>query len=168
MWKGIVGLVGELKQCEAAGATTAALAMAFVCIDTMAFLALPPTRDTQNRDDFVKWVDTYLTCHEEQPYQYRGLDVYGARCALLHAFGSEASFHDKFPDSKIFGYHDGGKHAVDTAVSERLVMIGTASFINDVVMAVERFGETCKADPELLARVEARLPKVLATFPAPQ
>lgn len=165
MWKGVSGLVAEIKQCEAAKATTAAVAMAFVCIDTMAFLALPPQRDKQGRADFISWVDTYLKAHEEQPYQYRGIDVYGARCALLHAFGSEVDYHQQYPDAKKFGYHDGGKHAYDPAQDEHLVIIGTASFLNNVVHAVGAFCEACKADPDLRARVESRLPKVLTTFP---
>jgi hypothetical protein len=154
MWNGVSGLIAEIKRCEGAGATTAAVAMAFVCIDTMAFLALPQGRDKQGRTDFIAWVDAYVKGHEDQPYQYRGLDVYGARCALLHAFGSEAD------------YHDGGKHAYDPAQDEHLVIIGTASFLNDIVHAVGAFCEACKADQDLRVRVESRLPKVLATFPA--
>lgn len=162
---GLVNLVNEIKKCEEAGATAAALAMAFICIDTMAFLSLPANRVTQTRADFVAWVDTYLKGHPEQPYQYRGLDVYGARCALLHAFGSEGNFHTANPDAKVFGYHDGGRHAYDPAVNTHYVVIGTASFLNDVVTAVAEFLQACVADPDQRARLEARLPNVLATFP---
>lgn len=165
MWDGLKGLVAEIKKCEAAGATTAALALAFVCIDTMAFLALPADKVKQDRTDFIAWVDTYLKGDAAQPYHYRGLDVYGARCALLHAYGSEADYHDKYKEAKKFFYHDGGKHAYDPAIDERLVIIGTASFLNDLVLGLEAFLESCKADQGLRARVEGRLPKVLASFP---
>lgn len=165
MWNVVSGLIAEIKRCENVGATTAAVAMAFICIDTMAFLSLPYEQNKQGKTDFIKWVDTYLKGHEDQPYQYRGLDVYGARCALLHAFGSESDYHQKNPDAKKFGYYDGGKHAYDPAQNEHLVIIGTASFFNDVAYAVKAFIEDCKADPVLRARVVSRLPKVLATFP---
>ena len=165
MWAAITGLLAEIKRCEAAGATTAAVAMAYVCIDTMAFLSLPANQDKQGRSDFIAWCDTYLKGHEEKPYQYRGMDVYGARCALLHAFGSEIDFHEKYPEAKKFGYHDGGKHAYDPAQDERLVIIGTASFINDVTHALGTFVEACKGDADLRARVAGRLTQVLATFP---
>ena len=164
MWNGLTGLVAEIKKCEAAGATTAAVALAFICIDTAAFLALPAGRDKQGRTDFVVWVDTYLKGDQAQPYQYRGVDVYGARCALLHTYGAEADHHDQYKDAKKFGYHDGGKHAYDPKRDERLVIIGTASFLNDIVHALSAFLEVCKADNELRARVQSRLPKVLATF----
>lgn len=165
MWGGVKALLAEIKKCEEAGATTAAVAMAYISIDTMAFLALPAGKEVQGKSDFITWVDKYLTGHHDQPYQYRGLDVYGARCALLHAFGSEADFHDKNPDAKKYGYHDGGKHAYDPNINDHLVLIGTASLINDVLIAIEKFIETCKADSDLRQRVEGRLTKVLATFP---
>lgn len=165
MWGAIKGLIDEIKTCEKAGATTSAVTMAFVCMDTMAYLSLPAGHETQGKADFIAWVDAHLKGHEDQPYQYRGLDVYGARCAMLHAFGSESDFHEKNENAKRFGYHDGGKHAYDPAVDERLVIIGTASFLNDVVHAVSAFLEVCKTDADLRGRVEGRLPKVLATFP---
>ncbi len=165
MWAAIAGLVSEIKRCEAAGATASAVAMSFICIDTLAFLSLPAARDKQGRADFVAWVDTYLKGHENQPYQYHGLDVYGARCAVLHAFSSEVDFHQQNPETKIFGYHDGGEHQFDAAQNDKLVLIGTASFVNDVILGVQAFCEACKGDPDLRTRVEARLPKVLATFP---
>jgi hypothetical protein len=165
MWDAIKGLVDEIKTCEKAGAITSAVAMSFVCIDTMAYLSLPAGRETQGKADFIAWVDAYLKGHESQPYHYRGMDVYGARCAMLHAFGSESDFHEKYADAKKFGYHDGGKHAYDPAVNERLVIIGTAWFLNDVAHAISAFMEGCKADADLCSRVEGRLPKVLAMFP---
>ncbi len=89
-WNSIVGLIEEIKRSEGAGATMSAVAMAYICIDTMALLAIQENKTSQTRDDFISWVDTYLKAHDEQPYQYRGIDVYAGRCAVLHAFGSEA------------------------------------------------------------------------------
>jgi hypothetical protein len=160
----IMDLLAEFNKCEAAGATTAAVAMAFICIDTMAFLALPAGKNKQGRADFIAWVDKYLKGMAEQPYQYRGIDVYGARCALLHAFSSEVDYHQQYPDAKKFGYHDGGKHAYDPAVDKHLVIIGTASFLNDVGIAVGDFVQDLISDLDLRARVASRLPRVLATF----
>jgi len=164
-WDGVAALVAQIKKCEAAGATTSALAMAYICIDTMAFLSLPASRDTQGRDDFVSWVDTYLKGYPKQSYQYRGIDVYGARCAVLHAFGSEVDYHRKKKDAKIFMYSTGGKHICAPGKNERFVIIGTASFLNDIDRAVTTFKDACQADADLRQRVETRLPKVLANFP---
>lgn len=165
MWDGVKTLVQEIQICEKAGATSAAVAMAFICVDTMAYLSLPAGRETQTRADFISWVDSYLKGHQDQPYQYRGIDVYGARCAVLHTFGADADFHDRNPDAKKFGYHDGGKHAYDPTVNGGLVIIGTASFLSDVISAVQSFMEVCLQDRDLRERVERRLPKVMANLP---
>ncbi len=167
MWDSITALIAEIKRCEEAGATISAVAMAYICIDTMTFLSLPVGRESQGRADFIAWVDTYLEGSEEQPYQYRGLDVYGARCAVLHAFGAVANFHQQNPDAKKYAYHDGGEHGYDPAVNEHLVIIGTASFLNDVVYAVRTFLAECINNADLRQLVEARLPRVLATLPFP-
>jgi len=74
-------------------------------------------------------------------------------------------FHTSFLEAKIFGYHDGGKHAVDPSVSARIIIIGTTSFLNDVVIAVESFIKAMLTDLDLRSRVNQRLPRVLTTFP---
>ena len=106
-------------------------------------------------------MDTYLKAHDDQPYQYRGIDVYAARCAVLHAFSSEVERHRKDANARVFGYGNGGKHAFDATKDARFVLIGAKSFVNDVVLAVEEFLKVCETDGALRARVEARLDKVL-------
>lgn len=165
MWKGVSDLIAEIKRCEEAGATTAALAMAYICIDTMTILALPVGCEKHVRSDFIAWTNKYLRGHEDQLYQYRGIDVYGARCALLHTFGSEVNYHQQNPDAKKFAYHDSTKHIYDPTQNQNLVIIGITSFINDVLRAVNKFIHDCKIDNDLRTRVETRFPAVLNIFP---
>jgi hypothetical protein len=47
-------VLAEIRECEKAGASIAALATAFVCSDAMAYLAMPAGRSKQTRDDFVR------------------------------------------------------------------------------------------------------------------
>lgn len=166
-WQAIIGLISELKRCDECDITTASVAMAFICIDTLASLSRSTDKKRVTRADFKEWVDTYLKGHQDQPYKYRGKDVYAARCAFLHRYGSEADLHEEDPDTIKFAYHDGGKHKYNPEIEQRLVIIGTKSFINDVVCAVESFLEKCKSDPSLRQRVEERLPNVLQTMPFP-
>ncbi len=168
MWGALPDIVAQIKRCEAAGATMAALTMAYVCIDTMAFLSMPTNQRSQTRSDFITWVNTYLEGHPDQPYQYDGTDVYAARCSVLHAFGAEADLHRRDPNIRKFIYHNGGMHAFNPQVSATVVIIGVASFLNDVVIAVESFMKACEADAALRSRVEARLPTVFQSMPFPQ
>ena len=61
---------------------------------------------------------------------------------------------------RVFGYHDGGHHVS----RPHLVLIGIASFVNDIVGAIEAFLAARRDDADLRARVEPRLVKVLHTF----
>lgn len=164
-WGSILGLVAELKRCDDAEITTASLAMAFICIDTLSGLARPIKKDRVTRADFKSWVDKHLKAHADQPYKYRGKDVYAARCAFLHNYGSEANLHKEDPNTIKYGYHDGGEHKYDKSVDPTLAIIGVKSFVNDVVIAVESFLEECQKEPSLKRRVEHRLIHVLQTKP---
>jgi len=127
-WQCITGLVSELKRCDGYDLTTASIALAYICIDTLANLARPIDKPKVTRADFVVWVDKYLDSHPEQPYKYRGKDVYAARCAFLHTYGAIAKLHEEDPDTIKFVYHNGGKHQYNPNVEPQLVIIGTKSF----------------------------------------
>lgn len=165
LWKSIVQLVEEIKKCDDAGFTSASLVMSYVCIDAMAFLSMPAGQTSQTRKDFIAWADQYLKGHPDQPYQYRGIDVYAARCATVHTYGIEAELHRKDPTIMRFGYHDGGTHAFNPQIDPNLVIIGTKSFTNDVVSAVSDFLERCQQDAAMRSLVESRLPTVLQAMP---
>ena len=164
MWNPILGLIKEIRKCESVRAHLGGLSLCFVCIDTMAYLGMPANQAEQTRDDFIAWADSYLRGHPDQPYKYRGLDVYAARCAVLHAFGAESRLHRENQNITMFGYSNGGLHLYNPGINPRLVIIGLASFINDVVIAVEGFMEACKDDADLRGRVEQRLTSVLSNF----
>jgi len=165
VWKAVPGIVKEIKKCEAGGSQMGAATLCYVAMDTMAHLGMAEGKEAQTRSDFIEWVDAFLRCHEDQPYKYRGIDVYAARCAVLHTYGTEAALHKQDESIKKFLYHSGGKHMLDEKVDPRIVILGLASFINDVVIALGDFLKACKADAALRARVEARLPKVLVNLP---
>jgi hypothetical protein len=164
-WKSLMGLINQIKQCDAHNLTAASIAMSFICIDTMASLARDIDKKKATRSDFKKWVDTYLKAHQDQPYQYRGKDVYAARCALLHTYGSEADLHDEDLDTIKFGFNDGDMHIYQPTIEPRLTIIGAKSFTNDVILAVQSFLLDCKNDSSLKTRVELRLQKVLDETP---
>lgn len=141
------------------------LALSFICMDTMAYLSRPAGQATHTREEFIAWVNKYLKGHPDHQYQYRGLDVYAARCAVLHTYGSEAALHRGDANIKLFAYHDGGRHMHDPHQNPRLVLIGLLSFLNDVRIAVGEFTNDCAADPALRMLVEPRLNSLLTHLP---
>ncbi len=164
-WLSLVGLVSELKKCDENGLITASLAMSFVCIDTLASLSRSSEKLKSSRSDFQTWVDTYMEAHHDQPYKYRGEDVYAARCAFLHEYSSDAELHIKNPNIIKYIYHDGGKHIFNPDIEKSLVIIGIRSFVNDVICAANAFLNACGTDNDLRNRVEPRLTYILQCTP---
>lgn len=166
----LVQMIEELKKCEKAGATTACLMQIYVYIDTLAYFGMPVTKDKNTRSDYIEWVDKYLKGHNEQPYQYCGKDVYGARCALLHTFSSEADYHSQNQGVIKYGYHDGGRHEYSPEINPTLAIIGVASLVNDFEIAVSDFLKDIKtriADVNEKNVLQTRLNKILITMPFP-
>lgn len=57
-------------------------------IDTMGYLAMPEDQQDCQKQDFINWAEQYIRfpCRE----QLSGADLYGARCAMLHTYGSQS------------------------------------------------------------------------------
>jgi hypothetical protein len=158
----ILNLLDQARRAQAAGLTIPALAMVYVGIDTMAWLSLPVERDKQGRQDFYRWVDTYLKADADQPYQYVGRDVYAARCAVLHQFATIAELHRQNDPPKKFGYLDNGPHRTDGG---DLVLISVAMLVRDYCHAAARFMEAARNDVDLKARIDSRVLELLNTTP---
>jgi hypothetical protein len=57
-------------------------------IDAMAYLAMPEVKQDVTQSDFVGWAEQYIRFPGRE--QLTGLDLYGARCAMLHSFGAQS------------------------------------------------------------------------------
>jgi hypothetical protein len=65
-----------------------ALALIYCGIDIVANLSRPENQPEVTRSDFVKWAEHYMKC--ESRLGVSGLDLYGARCGILHAYGMDS------------------------------------------------------------------------------
>jgi len=167
----LVQMVKELKKCEEAGAITACLMQIYVYIETLAYFGSSIScADKVGKKAYIDWVDTYLKADQAQSYQYRGEDVYAARCALLHRFASEADFHATYDNPIKFGYHDGNKHAYNPKLDKTFAILGVRAFVNDFVIGVQSFLQDIKkriADEDEREVLQNRLNKILAGVPFP-
>jgi len=60
------------------------LIMLYSGIDIMAWLNRPAANPDVKEADFIDWVNTYLIPH--YPRMIRAVDIYGARCSVLHSY----------------------------------------------------------------------------------
>ena len=151
----ITELSAEISRAWNGDAFWAALAMVYVGIDTMALLACPLGQPEQFKKDFILWIDTYLRADLASDYQYEGVDVYAARCALLHSYGSLAKDHRGAQPPRQFNYIDDGPHRKDETA--RFVVISVGGLIQDYFRATELFVAAVFKDPELKRRVDSRV-----------
>jgi len=151
----LIQLLHEIGKAWDAEAHVAALAMIYVGLDTMALLSCPLGQLSQTRSDFIAWVSKYLTAEGTSEYQYEGIDVYAARCAVLHSYGSTAALHLGDNPPRKFGYADNGPHRKDEA--ERFVLISIAVLFHDFSKAMAKFVEDIKTDTDLKRRVDSRM-----------
>ena len=102
-------LCSDIKKAKDNAALGGSVILTYSAIDAMAFMSMSASQKEVHRHDFVAWVDRYMKTDASQPYQYRGIDLYGARCVIVHRYGVESRLSDAGL-CNIFAYHDGGDH----------------------------------------------------------
>ena len=151
-------IVNDIDVCLKNNGHTGAVLLTYCGIDAMSFLSMPPSKTKVNRHDFIAWVEKYMRADSGQPYQYRGIDLYGARCGIVHNYGVESDLSKKGL-CKIFAYKPNClAHFYDAIKHPEMVVLGIELFIRDFYDAVERFLADIEKYDELRQRVERRLP----------
>lgn len=66
-----------------------ALILIYTTIDAITFSASP--KQKIDRNDFINWCNSYLNIigiiKNKEPYRLNGVDLYGARCSIVHTYG---------------------------------------------------------------------------------
>jgi hypothetical protein len=133
-------------------------------MDHMAYLSMPESQEDVRRADFVKWVDRYieLPCEE----QLSGLDLYGARCAMLHTFGVVSKLSRK-GQCRIVGYMDESVPEVryNPEVSRELVMVSVPALAEAFFRGIDRFLIDLFSDKKKAEIAEKRLGGLIQKLP---
>lgn len=133
-------------------------------IDSMAYLAMPATQDDVTRSDFVRWAEQYIKfpCNE----QLTGLDLYGARCAMLHNYGIASDLSRKGKCRQI-GYMDRSVPEVrfEPKVSRDLVLVSVPALADAFFFGVDKFLVDLFVDKKKASVAEQRLEKLVQAMP---
>ncbi len=153
-------VVSDIDVCLKNNAPTGAVLLTYCAIDAMSFLAMPFSKIKVDRHEFMAWVEKYMKTDSAQPYQYRGIDLYGARCGIAHTYGVESDL-SRNGECKIIAYKINSlKHYYDSQRHPEMVVLGVELFIRDFYDAVDKFLADIENDDGLRHRVESRLPKL--------
>lgn len=147
----------------------ASLILLYSGIDQMGWLARPAGKPDSDRSDFIRWVELYL--FPATGIDCSALDLYAARCGILHSQAAEARLTREEEAAEI--WYASGKpipheleslyHVIaDEDAPKRAIHVEE---LHDAFeQAVERFFAALETDEALLTRVRPRAGKVLATL----
>lgn len=113
--------IGEIVQasnlCLNSKFPSAALSLMYIALDTAASLDYR-LRKEKPSIRFVKWVETYIVGSGDLPCS--ALDLYGARCGLLHTYSPKSQLSSKSRVAKIwYAFHDHEADMLREAVRKR-------------------------------------------------
>lgn len=125
-------------------------------IDAMAFLGMPANQFDVSGSDFIEWVERYIRFPGTE--QLTGIDLYGARCAMLHSYGvkSKASRQGK---CRMVAYMDRCHLPViySPSVSQDLVLVSIYALRDAFFGGIDSFLVDLFSDPERARTAENRL-----------
>jgi hypothetical protein len=150
------------NECYASG-----VILIYSGIDAMAYLDMPDGQLDVTRSDFERWADNYIRCPCKE--QVSGLELYGARCGMLHTHTiiSQLSRQGKV---RQIGYMDKSVPEVryNPAVSKDLVLVSVEGLAEAFFAGVDRFLIEAFADAEKATVAEQRLRTLVHLLPFKQ
>ncbi|ARV20818.1 hypothetical protein AEP_03901 [Curvibacter sp. AEP1-3] len=85
------GICLELHEVRNQGLIRAALILLYSGMDQVSYLAMKPGTKDSSRKVFADWVEKYVVL--QGATVVTGMELYAARCAMLHKYGTEAKLH---------------------------------------------------------------------------
>ena len=143
---------------------SSAIKLIYSGIDTMAYLSMSKGKSDVTKSDFVTWVDKYLKfkCRE----QLTGLDVYGARCSMLHNHGT-ASKLSRQGKCRQIGYADKMQPVIvfQPLISPELVLVSIPALAESFFNGVDKCLIDLFSNPKKKNLAESRLNKLVHYYP---
>lgn len=147
--------MGEIVQasnlCLNSKFPSAALSLMYIALDTAASLDYR-LRKARPSARFVKWVDRYIVGSGDLPCS--ALDLYGARCGLLHMYSARSHLSSKGHVAEIwYTFHDREADMLREAVREReleqVVVLSLDSLTSAVANGITAFISDLESDQSL-------------------
>lgn len=150
------GLKGDIAFCFNNQRFRAALILIYSAIDSMASLTMPAEQVEVQRKDFIAWADRYI--HLADSNAPTGVELYGARCALLHGYGIESRLSRTGDARRVF-YVDNCWPAIrhDPSVDPSMVGVSLTALKDAVLAGIDRCMIEIHANPSEYPKTDDRL-----------
>jgi len=162
--------IEAMKVLAAAGLYTQLMMIVYSAIDAAGLLDAPLAQVDADGPSFKAWVTKYMA--PEFTTDPNPEDLWGARCALLHAFGSESNLSRRAKAREVAAYWGAGDpqkvaarcQQVKTATGSDVVPMELSNFIAVFGRGFGQFAldfaEKCRTDPQW----ESRARKLVAHY----
>jgi hypothetical protein len=151
-------LFESIEDCFAKNRILPCLALVYSGIDVVASLEAKPNEKVKAY--FVKWVESYLL--KAGSLKCSGIELYAARCGIVHTFTSRSDFSKKGKARSIY-YAWGNAEVSDFERASTIlgrsdvVMIHVRDLIDTFRQAVVNFLDDIEAQPHREQKIESAL-----------
>jgi hypothetical protein len=144
------GICGDIRFALKHGRNRAALILIFSGIDALASLERNDGKN-DGRERFENWVNEYMKFSE---WPEAGLELYGARCGILHTYGPISNLFEQ-RRVRLIGYTTGvGK---DVMQSADLVLISIEGLARQFFLGIANYLRVLVSDPTKRAKAAPRI-----------
>ena len=160
----IDGIVGEVHHVHQAGYLRATIILVYCGIDALAYLSMPQDHERVRQEDFVAWVDRYLVFRDG--LRVPGIEVYAARCAVVHTYTAEADLHRAGRVQRKIGYIDEALPEIQAAAGvQNLVLVSVRGLVDAFCGGVQTFLRELVQDGLRRRTVARRLEAMVQELP---
>ncbi|MEM7412935.1 MAG: hypothetical protein AAF430_22075 [Myxococcota bacterium] len=162
----LVQLRQGIERCVAEGLPIPALILLYTGIDALSWLTAPA--DQSVRESFTRWVDSYLL--PDSALECTALELYAARCGLLHTLTPDSRVGAKFGVRSIgYSYGQSDFDAISNAMKalapDQFVAVRVEELVSAFVEAVRRYLKRIAIDDVLFERFRERSSKHFTSVP---
>jgi hypothetical protein len=151
------GICGDIRFALKHGRNRAALILIFSGIDAMASLEKNGEKNDVG-ERFANWINEYMQFSE---WPEAGLELYGARCGILHTYGPISNLFEK-GQVRLIGYTTGGGR--DVTQSAELVLVSVDGLAFQFFRGIARYLEALVSEPTKRAKAAPRIQQMYREF----
>lgn len=174
----IDALLGNLKQlttaieaCIQVKLQVPTLILIYSSIDIMGYLNMPFAKQNNSCEDFCQWADSYFIPNLSNK-ACNSLDLYSARCGLLHSMSHESNLTRKQAAKSILyawgNYREGPLQQILKESNRTDIVLHVDDMSSALRKGLQHFLRDITADDDKLTRVLSRAGKMFTSIQIPE
>lgn len=163
---GARGMLAGIQACLDAQCLVSAVTLMFSSIDALAALTRPVGQTDTRGANFQEWVERFL--HPDRRLNCTSLDLWGARCGVLHTYSPESTrAFDKGAKRIFYRWREGPAADAGRRIPANSLAIVIEDLLASLVDATHDYMAELATDAELEERLTAHLSSLLCYEPYP-